>query len=127
MEEAVPAALVSIFAIGGPVAIIIVAIVLYHQSRTKYYNTLLKALEVGKKTDEIIALFEAEKQKKQRNGKGWLITGIIVAGLGVGLLGMALVMNEIGLYSSSLLFMVMGMAFVLVYVFTKPRKKKEEI
>jgi Flp pilus assembly protein TadB len=121
--DTIPLVFVTLFSIGGPVAIIVIAIALHYRNKKIYYNTLVKALEIGKKTDEIKELFEIEKQKKERNGKGFLVGGTIVTGLGVAFLILGMIIGEIGLYGSAAFFMVMGLTLVVVYLFTKPRKK----
>jgi Flp pilus assembly protein TadB len=122
---ALPIIFVTIFSIGGPVAIIIVAIALHYWHKKKYYDSLVKALETGKKPEEIKELFEIESHKREKNGKGFLIGGTIVTGLGIAFLILGMVVGEVGLYGSSAFFIVMGLTLAVVYFFTRPRKKQE--
>jgi len=122
---AVPLIFVTVLSIGGPVAIIIVAIALHYWHKKKYYDSLVKALETGKKPEEIKALFDVETQKREKNGKGFLIGGTIVTGLGVAFLILGMIIGEIGLYGSSAFFIVLGLTLTVVYLFTKPKKEQE--
>lgn len=124
--ETVPLVLTVLISVGGPVAIVIVAIVLAYKRKTKRYDAMLKALELGKNTDPaaIKELFEV-KTSKEDDGMGYLKGGIVVAGVGLGLFGMGLVLADGGLFGPSAFMFILGLALVLVHLVIRPKNKEK--
>ncbi len=124
--ETVPLVLTVLISVGGPVAIVIVAIVLAYKRKTKRYDAMLKALELGKNTDPaaIKELFEV-KTSKEDDGMGYLKGGIVVAGIGLGLFGMGLALNDGGLFGPSAFMFILGLALVLVHLVIRPKNKEK--
>ena len=122
--EAIPIVLTVLISVGGPVAIVIVAIVLAYMRKKRRYEAMVKALELGKNTDPaaIRDLFEA-KTSKEDNGLGYLKGGIVVAGIGLGLFGMGTALGEIDMYGPSAFMFILGLALVLVYLVIRPKNK----
>lgn len=111
-----------------PMAIAIVAIISGYKETKRRYESLVKALELGKNPDEIKEIFAAEKKAKGKNGMGFLKGGIIVVGLSLGLAFMGLFMPgpaEAGLYPAAALIVVLGISLIVVY-FVSRRKNKSE-
>lgn len=109
-------------------AIIFGAIWFQYLKRKKHYDTLLKALEIGKNPDEVKELFATEKVPKHKNGKGLVKSGIVTIGIGVGLGSMsAFLPGEAtgGLLASAVLIVMLGLSLVLAYVLTKKKEKAE--
>jgi len=124
--ETVPLVLTVLISVGGPVAIVIVAIVLAYKRKAKRYDVMLKALELGKNADPaaIKELFEV-KTSKEDDGMGYLKGGIVVAGIGLGLFGMGLALNDGGLFGPSAFMFILGLALVLVHLVIKPKNKEK--
>ena len=124
--EAVPLVLTVLISVGGPVAIVIVAIVLAYKRKAKRYDAMLKALQLGKNTDPaaIKELFEA-KTAKEDDGMGYLKGGIVVAGIGLGLFGMGLTLDDGGLFGPSAFMFILGLALVLVHLVIRPKNKEK--
>lgn len=124
--ETVPLVLTVLISVGGPVAIVIVAIVLAYKRKAKRYDVMLKALELGKNADPaaIRELFEV-KTSKEDDGMGYLKGGIVVAGIGLGLFGMGLALSDGGLFGPSAFMFILGLALVLVHLVIKPKNKEK--
>lgn len=107
-----------------PAAIIITAIVLQYKKKKKYYDSLLKALELGKDAEEIKEIFAIEKQKNGKNGIiGFLRGGIMVSGVGIGLVAIGLVAGNEWVYAAAALVLILGLSLIAVYYLTKPKDK----
>lgn len=107
-----------------PAIIVVVAFIVDYKKKKKHYETLLKALELGKDPAQIKELLAIEKPKTKGNGLGFLKGGVIVAGIGVGLAFMALVLAENeGLFASAALLLVLGLSLLLVYYLVRQRTK----
>lgn len=107
-----------------PAAIIITAIVVQYKKKRKYYDSLLKALELGKNAEQIKEVFAIEKQKNGKNGViGFLRGGIMVSGVGIGLVALGLVAGNEWVYASSALILVLGLSLIAVYYLTRPKEK----
>ena len=107
-----------------PAAIIITAIVAQYKKKRKYYDSLLKALELGKNAEEIKEVFAMEKQKNGKNGIiGFLRGGIMVSGLGIGLVAIGLVAGNQWVYAASALILILGLSLIAVYYLTRPKDK----
>jgi len=113
------------FSFGLPAVIVIAVVIGNYLDHKKRYESIVKALELGKNAEEVKALFEVEAKKKARNGVGFLRGGIIVIGVGAGLAAMALILNVVQLYGSALLVAIIGLALVLVYLLTVKKEKTE--
>ncbi|MGB3340352.1 MAG: DUF6249 domain-containing protein [bacterium] len=126
-HEAIPIVLMVLFSIGGPVAIVIVAIVMNHLSKKKRYEAMVKAIELGAAKDpEVIKqLFMAEKPKENSDGSGYLKGGIVVSGIGLGLFAMGLALGDGGLFGPSAFMFILGLALVLVHLVIRPKDKKK--
>jgi hypothetical protein len=124
--EAIPIVLTVLISVGGPVAIVIVAIVLAYMRKKKRYEVMLKALELGKNTDPaaIKELFEV-KTSKEDDGMGYLKGGIVVAGIGLGLFGMGLSLADGGLFGPATFMFILGLALVLVHLVIRPKNKEK--
>ncbi len=123
--EAVPLVLTVLISVGGPVAIVIVAIALAYMRKKKYYEAMVKAMELGKDPEAIGQLFMAKAEKKDDNGLGYLKGGIVVAGIGLGLFGMGLFLDDGGLFGPSAFMFILGLALVLVYLVIRPKNKEK--
>ena len=107
-----------------PAAIIITAIVMQYKKKRKYYDSLLKALELGKNAEEIKEIFAIEKQKNGKNGViGFLRGGIMVSGVGIGLIALGLVAGNEWVYAASALILILGLSLIAVYYLTRPKDK----
>ncbi|MCK4250052.1 hypothetical protein KAX97_01295 [candidate division WOR-3 bacterium] len=106
-----------------PAVIVIIAIIAQYKKKKKYYESVLKAVELGKNAEEIKQIFSIEKQKNNGNAIGFLRGGIIVAGIGIGLAGIALVINVTEVYAPSLFIIILGLALIAIYYLTKPKGK----
>lgn len=126
-HEAIPIVLTVLISIGGPVAIVVVAIVMNYLSKKKRYNAMVKAIELGgtKDPEAIKQLFMNDKSKEKSDGSGYLKGGIIVSGIGLGLFGMGTVLSEVEMYGPAAFMFILGLAMVLVYVIIKPKNTKK--
>jgi len=125
MEDQVfPLVLALILGWSIPAAIIIIAIILQYKKRKRYYESLTKALELGKSSAEIKEIFSIEKQPKERNGTGFLKGGIIVAGIGIAFFALGVIIGEIGLFASSAFILILGLTLIVVYLFIRKQKAK---
>lgn len=124
--EAIPIVLTVLISVGGPVAIVIVAIALAYMRKKRRYEAIVKALELSKNPDPeaIKELFET-RTAREDNGMGYLKGGIVVAGIGLGLFGMGTALGEIDMYGPSAFMFILGLALVLVYLVIKPRNKEK--
>lgn len=122
-QELFPLAATVILGWGIPGAIILVAIILQYKKRKKYYESLTKALELGKSADEIKEIFSIEKQPKERNGTGFLKGGIVVMGLGIGVAMIGIFVPDVGLFASAAFVIVLGLSLIAVYLLTKKNYK----
>jgi hypothetical protein len=127
LQEALTIALSVLISVGGPVAIVIVAIVMNHLSKKKRYEAMVKAIELGgtKDPEAIKQLFLVDKSKEKSNGAGYLKGGIIVCGVGVGLGGMAMVVGENEMLAPAVFSFILGLALVLVYMIIRPKPDKK--
>lgn len=107
-----------------PGAIIIIAIVLQYKKRKRYYESLTKALELGKSPSEIKEIFSIEKMPKERNGTGFLKGGIIVAGIGIAFFALGVLLGQIGLFASSAFILILGLTLIVVYLFIRKQQAK---
>lgn len=112
-----------IISVGGPVAIVIVAIVAAYMRKKRHYEAMVKAMELGKDPEAIGQLFMAKVEKKDDDGLGYLKGGIVVAGIGLGLFGMGTALGEIDMYGPSVFMFILGLTLVLVYLVIRPKDK----
>lgn len=112
-----------IMSIGGPVAIVIVAIVAAYMRKKRHYEAMVKAMELGKDPEAIGQLFMAKPDTKEDNALGYLKGGIVVAGIGLGLFGMGTALGEIDMYGPSVFMFILGLTLVLVYLVIRPKNK----
>lgn len=126
-NEAVPLVLTILISVGGPISIVIVAIIMNYLAKKKRYETMIKAIELGgtKDPEAIKALFMADKPKEKGDGSGYLKGGIIVSGIGLGLFGMGTALAEPDMYGPSAFMFILGLSMVLVYLIIKPKDKKK--
>jgi len=106
-----------------PGAIIIIAIIAQYKKKKKYYESLVKAVELGKNAEEIKQIFAIEKQKNNGNAIGFLRGGIIVSGIGIGLAAIGLIVGMQWVYASSAFILTLGLALIAIYYLTKPKGK----
>jgi hypothetical protein len=104
-----------------PAIIIIVAFVVDYKKKKKHYETIQKALELGKDPQQIKELLAIEKPKTKGNSIGFLKGGVVVAGVGMGLAFMALVLAENAVFAPAALLLVLGLSLVVVYYLVKQR------
>lgn len=119
----VPEMIIAGISILLPAVIVIIAIIAQYKKKKKYYESVLKAVELGKNAEEIKQIFAIEKQKNNGNAIGFLRGGIIVSGLGIGLAGIALVISVTEVYAPSLFIIILGLALIAIYYLTKPKGK----
>ena len=126
-NEAVPLVLTVLISVGGPISIVIVAIVMHYMAKKKRYDAMIKAIELsGSKDPEAIKeLFLADKPKEKGDGSGYLKGGIIVSGIGVGLFAMGTALAEPEMYGPSAFMFILGLSMVLVYLIIRPKEKKK--
>lgn len=108
--------------------IIFGAIWFQYMKRKRHYEALVKALELGKKPEEVKELFGTEKVPRVKNGKGLVKSGIVTIGIGVGLalMGLFLPAEALGgMMASASLVAMLGLSLVLAYVLTRKKDKSE--
>lgn len=120
----VTGAIALIFSLFLPAVIIIIAIMVQYQKKRKYYESLNKALELGKSAEEIKEIFAIEKQQPERNGVGYLRGGVIVTGIGVGIAAIGAIMGESDAFSGAAFILVLGLSLIAVYLLTGKKAKK---
>jgi hypothetical protein len=106
-----------------PAIIVVVAFIVDYMKKKRHYETIQKALELGKDPEQIKALLAIEKPKTKGNGLGFLKGGIVVAGIGAGLAFMALVLAENEVFAPAALLLVLGLSLVLVYYLVRQKTK----
>jgi Flp pilus assembly protein TadB len=114
-----------IFCFGLPAVIVIAVVVAKYFENKKRYESVVKALELGKSAEDVKALFDIEKEKHRGNSVGFIRGGIIVIGVGIGLAVMAFVLNVTPMYGTAALVAIIGIALVLVYLLTGKKEKTE--
>lgn len=119
----VPEMIIAGISILLPAVIVITAIIAQYKRKKKYYESVLKAVELGKDAEEIKQIFAIEKQKNGGNAIGFLRGGVIVSGIGIGLAGIALVISVTEVYAPSLFIIILGLALIAIYYLTKPKGK----
>ncbi len=119
----IPGVIALIGSFSLPAIIIVVAFIVDYKKKKKHYETLLKALELGKDPAQIKELLAIEKPKTKGNGLGFLKGGVVVAGIGVGLAFMALVLAESEVFAPAALLLVLGLSLILVYYLVRQRIK----
>lgn len=107
-----------------PAVIIIIAIVVQYHKKRKYYESLNKALELGKNAEEIKEIFAIEKQQPERNGVGYLRGGVIVTGIGVGIAAIGAILGESDAFSGAAFILILGLSLIAVYLLTGKKVKK---
>ena len=122
-QEIFPLAATIILGWGIPGAVIIIAIILQYKKRKRYYESLTKALELGKSADEIKEIFSIEKQPKERNGTGFLKGGVVVIGLGIGFAMIGIFLPEVGIFASAAFITILGLSLIVVHLLTKKKNK----
>jgi len=116
-------ALALIFSLFLPAAIIVIAILVQYHKKKKYYESLNKAIELGKSAEEIKEIFAIEKQQPERNGIGFLRGGIIVSGIGIGIGAIAAIVGETEAFSGAAFVLILGLSLIAVYLVTGRKKK----
>jgi hypothetical protein len=118
--------------IGGPMAIAITAIITDHKNRRKRYETMLKAVELGRSPEEVKMLFADEKDKNGTDANSRLRRGIILIGVALGLAAMSLVVDRSLLFGgvsghftlgASVFLLFLGLAFIVIWLINKPKVK----
>lgn len=127
MEEGAVGPIIATFIVfAAPVIIIVVAIQAQLKRRKKMYESIVKAMELGKDPAEIKQLFIEEKPKPRSHVIGFLRGGIVVAGVGIGLAGMARVLGVREVYSPAVFVLVVGLSLMGVYWLTKPKDEENK-
>lgn len=106
-----------------PAIIVVVAFIVDYMKKKRHYETIQKALELGKDPEQIKELLAIEKPKTKGNGLGFLKGGVVVAGIGMGLAFMALVLAENEVFAPAALLLVLGLSLILVYYLVRQRTK----
>lgn len=111
------------------VGVIIFGVIWFqYMKRKRHYEALVKALELGKKPEEVKELFGSEKVPRVKNGKGLVKSGIVTMGIGGGLalMGVFLPAEAMGgMMASASFVIVLGLSLVLAYVLTRKKEKSE--
>ncbi len=110
-------------------AIIVIAVVIgRYLDNKKRYESVVKALELGKSPEQIKELFEVKPKKNgknSRNGIGFLRGGIVVIGVGLGLAAMATIIGVIEMLAPAAMVAILGVALVVTYLLTGKKEKAE--
>ncbi len=106
-----------------PAIIVIVAFIVDYMKKKKHYETIQKALELGKDPEQIKALLAIEKPKTKANGIGFLKGGVVIAGIGAGLAFMALILAEQEVFAPAALVLVLGLSLIIVYYLIRQKGK----
>lgn len=109
-----------ILSLGGPIAIVVLVLVHNHRKRMKRYDTLLKATEAGRSVEEIEEIVELLESRKESNG--FLVSGIIVAGIGIGTIIIGLILGVHETAAGGSFLVVLGAAFVLTWWLVSRRR-----
>ncbi|OGC43533.1 hypothetical protein A2Y85_01895 [candidate division WOR-3 bacterium RBG_13_43_14] len=125
MEVTKFAFLIPVIAIVFGCGIAIIAIVLEYFQKKKYYESLVKALEMGKDPEQIKAMFgEPEEAKKNEPGR-YLRRGIITIGVGVGLALIGWLNANTWLVAIGCFLGVLGLSFLIVHFLLNKNKQSE--
>jgi hypothetical protein len=126
-NEAVPLVLTVLISVGGPISIVIVAIVMNYKGKKKRLEAMVRAIELGgtKDPEAIKQLFMADKPQEKGDGTGYLKGGIVVSGIGLGLFAMGLALGELDMFGPSAFMFILGLSMVLVYLVIRPKEKKK--
>ncbi|HIE06135.1 MAG TPA: hypothetical protein EYP58_04970 [bacterium (Candidatus Stahlbacteria)] len=113
---------------GMPIIIVVAAFICRYKSSKKKYEAMVKAIEMGKNPDEVKELFNIEAKKKsvKKNYSGYLRSGIVLAGIGSGLLGMGFISGEADLYGPGVFLLILGFALYVIYLIMKPQCQSEQ-
>lgn len=106
-----------------PAIIVVVAFIVDYMKKKRHYETIQKALELGKDPEQIKELLAIEKPKTKGDGLGFLKGGVVVAGIGMGLAFMALVLAENEVFAPAALLLVLGLSLILVYYLVRQKIK----
>jgi len=106
-----------------PAIIIVVAFIVDYKKKKRHYETIQKALELGKDPAQIKELLAIEKPKTKGNSMGFLKGGVVVAGIGAGLAFMALVLAETEVFAPAALLLVLGLSLIIVYYLVRQGSK----
>ncbi len=120
----VPGVIAIIGTFSLPAAIVLAAIIAEYKKKRKYYESMQKAMELGKSAEEIKEIFAIEKQRPERNGMGYLRGGIIVTGIGVGVAAIGAVVGESDVFSGAAFILILGLSLIAVYLLTGKKVKK---
>jgi Flp pilus assembly protein TadB len=116
---------ITAFSLGLPAVIVVAIVIGRYLNHKKRYESIVKALELGKSPEQIKALFEVKPKKNGKNGIGFLRGGIIVISIGIGLAAMALISKVTHIYAPAALVTILGIALVIVYVLTGRKEKTQ--
>jgi hypothetical protein len=116
--------LMPIVAIVFGCSIAIIAILAEYREKKKYYESVVKALEVGKDPDEVKALF-GQPRVKQLDATNYMIKGIVTIAVGIGLAIIGWVINTIIIVGVGGFLLVLGLAFLLIHALLKKNKQPE--
>jgi hypothetical protein len=112
-----------VFSVGGPVTIAIVAIVISYRAKKKQYDTMLKAIEMGKSSEEVKEIFMGKKEPG--DGLGYIRGGIVVVGAGLGCAGIGFVLQQTAVLAPAVFLVILGLSLVLVHYVTRPKKEDQ--
>lgn len=110
----IPGVLAVLLSLGGPIAIVVLVLVHNHRKRMKRYDAAIKATEAGRsiqEIEEVISMME-----NQKNSNGFLIAGIIVAGIGIGTILVGLLLGVLETSAGGVFLVVLGAAFILTWL-----------
>jgi len=118
------ALLVPIIAIIFGCGIAIVAIIAGYKEKKKYYEALVRAIEVGKNSEEVKALF-GQPQRSEFDPAKYIKNGIITIGVGIGLAIMGWVTKTVELVGGGGFLCVLGLSFLSVHFLLNKNKKSK--
>ncbi|MBD3370216.1 hypothetical protein GF402_07635 [Candidatus Fermentibacteria bacterium] len=116
----VPGVLAVLLSLGGPIAIVVLVLVHNHRKRMKRYDTAIKATEAGRSIQEIEEVISMMENQKSSNG--FLIAGIIVAGIGIGTILIGLLLGVLETSAGGIFLVVLGAAFILTWLLLGRRR-----
>lgn len=106
--------LVPIAAIIFGCLIAIFAIIFSYLEKKKQFETIAKLIETGKNPQEIKEYFEI-KSKKIKDPIDYLKSGIITAGIGIGIFFFGLILKEEAIIGISIFIAFLGISFLVIY------------
>ena len=111
-----------VFSVGGPVLIVILALLWTHRRSVKRYEIAARAAESGRSMDEVREMLDVLSRQKTTSGKGWLRAGIITIAGGLGVLALALVSSEPDAMGGAAFIILLGIGFLTAWALADRQK-----